>query len=85
MSVYCVYLLCIYKYKHMHVYIFKKICYVSILNIFIYNIKSNNINVYTCKYFQTIYCMSVYLYIHNKYTQYTYIYYVNKNFYFGCD
>ncbi len=24
--------------------------------------------------------MSVYLYIHNKYTQYTHIYYVNKNF-----
>ncbi len=31
-----------------------------------------------------IYCMCVYLWIHNKYTQYTYIY-VNKNFYFGCD
>ncbi len=28
-------------------------------------------------------CVS--LYIHNKYTQYTHIYYVNKNFYFGCD
>ncbi len=38
---YCVYLLCIYKYKHMHVYILET--YV----IFIYNI-----NVYTCKYFQ---------------------------------
>ncbi len=25
-------------------------------------------------------CMCVYLYIHNKYTQYTLIYYVNKNF-----
>ncbi len=24
--------------------------------------------------------MCVYLYIHNKYTQYTHIYYVNKNF-----
>ncbi len=29
--------------------------------------------------------MNVYLYIHNKYTQYTHIYYVNKNFYFGYD
>ncbi len=29
--------------------------------------------------------MVVYLYIDNKYTQYTHIYYVNKNFYFGCD
>ncbi len=26
-----------------------------------------------------------YLYIHNKYTQYTHVYYGNKNFYFGCD
>ncbi len=25
--------------------------------------------------------MCVYLYKHNKYTQYTHIYYVNKNFY----
>ncbi len=29
--------------------------------------------------------MCVYLYIHNKYTQYTGIYYVNKNYYFGCN
>ncbi len=29
--------------------------------------------------------MCFYLYIHNKYTQYILIYYVNKNFYFGCD
>jgi len=27
----------------------------------------------------------VYLYIQNNYTQYTHIYYVNTNFYFGCD
>ncbi len=27
--------------------------------------------------------MCMYLYIHNKYTQYTHIYYVNKNAYFG--
>ncbi len=37
-------------------------------------------------YFHIIYiiyisCMGVYLYIHNKYTQYTHIYCVNKNFY----
>ncbi len=30
-------------------------------------------NVYTCKYFRNIYCMCVYLYIHNKYTKYTHI------------
>ncbi len=29
-------------------------------------------------------CMCVYLYIHNKYTQYTHIYHVNKNFYFDA-
>ncbi len=40
-------------------------------------IKKQYIHVNTCKYFQYIYCMSVYLYIHNKYTQ---IYYVNKTF-----
>ncbi len=30
-------------------------------------------------------CVRVYIYIYNKYTQYTQIHYVNKNFYFGCD
>ncbi len=34
-----------------------------------------NLNI--CKYFQNIYDMCVYLYIHNKYTQYTQIYYDN--------
>ncbi len=29
--------------------------------------------------------MCVFLYIHNKYTQHTHIYYVNKNFYFILD
>ncbi len=29
--------------------------------------------IYTCKHFQNICCMCVYLYIHNKYTQYTHI------------
>ncbi len=43
--------------------------------IYIY-IKYKNINVYTCKYFLNIYCMCVYLYVHNKYTQYTYIYFI---------
>ncbi len=49
--------------------------YISDLNIFIYNINYMNIYRYvnTCKYFQNIYCMYVYLYIHNKYTQSTYI------------
>jgi len=29
--------------------------------------------------------MCVYLYVQNNCTQYTHIYYVNKNFYFGYD
>ncbi len=65
MCVYCVYLLCIYKYTHMHEYIKKKNVY--ILNIFIYNIN-------TCKYFQSIYCMCVSVYIHNNiHSTHTYI------------
>ncbi len=37
-------------------------------------------------YLPVIYtCMCVHLYIPNKYIQYTHIYYVNKNFYFGFD
>ncbi len=46
-----------------------------------YNIKYKNINIFKI-YTVCILCM--YLNIH-KYTQYTYIYYVNKNFYFGYD
>ncbi len=48
----------------------------------------HNMCVYVCMYiyFSNIYCMCVYLFIHNKYTWYTYgTYYVNKNVYFGCD
>jgi len=61
------------------VYIWK-MCYVYMLNIFIYNVKYKNI-IYTCKYF-----LYVYLYIcYIINTQYTCIYYVNNNFYFGCD
>jgi len=33
----------------------------------------------------THFCVWVYLYIQNNYTQFTHIYYVNTNFYFGCD
>jgi len=29
--------------------------------------------------------MHKHLYIQTSYTQYTHIYYVNTNFYFGCD
>ncbi len=32
-----------------------------------------------------IYAVCEYAYIHNKYEQYTHIYFENKNFYFGCD
>ncbi len=43
--------------------------------------------IYACKYLQsTVYtCMCVYLYIHNTYIKYAHIYYLNQNFYFGCD
>ncbi len=44
MCVYCVYLLCIYKYTTMHVYISEKL-YFYILNIFIYNFNYMNINI----------------------------------------
>ncbi len=71
-------ILCIYKYKHACVYL-RKIWYVYIKYIYS-NIKYKNINVYTWKYFQNIYCTFVYLYIH-KYTQCTYIYYVHKTFF----
>ncbi len=68
-------------------YIFKKkMLRLYILNVFIYKLyEYKYIHVNACKYFQNIYCMCVYLYIHNKYTEYTQIYSVNKNFYFGCD
>ncbi len=62
-------------------YIFQKMFFVYILNIFIYNINMNiNIDV---NIFKIILC--VYLYIHNKYTQNAHIYYANRNFYFVCD
>ncbi len=56
MYVCCVYLLCIYKYTHMHVYK---------LNVFIYNMNYIHINIDMlpkCKYFQIVYCIYVHLY-----------------------
>ncbi len=55
-------------------YIFKKLRYVYILNVFIYNIIMLNIFVNIFKVY-TVY-VSIYICI-NK--EYTYIYYVNKN------
>ncbi len=54
---------------------------VYILNIFIYNIKYKNINIYMYIFSKYLLYVFVFIYIHNKYTQCTYIYYVNKN----CD
>ncbi len=51
-----------YKYKHMHVYIYEKYV-VYMLNIFIWNIKYKNRNIHV-----NIYFMCAYLYINNKYT-----------------
>ncbi len=57
----------------------RKICYVYILNIF--NLNYMNINIYsTLKYFQYIYCMCIYVFMHNKYTQYTYYIIKTKTF-----
>ncbi len=39
-----IYYACINIYRHMNMHIFQKICYVYILNIFIYNINYMNIN-----------------------------------------
>jgi len=62
-------------------YIFKK----NVLLIYQIFILMFNINfVYTCKYLLNT-CMCVYLHIQNNYTHHTHIYYVNTNFYFGCD
>ncbi len=71
----------------MHVYISEKYVILYIKYIYLqyklYEYKHRHVN--ACKYFLNIYCMCVYLYIHNKYTQNTHIYFANKNFYFGCD
>ncbi len=55
-----VYIYYVYINTHtcMCVYI-RKLCCVYILNIFIYNIKDNDINILTCKYLKKIYCMCV--------------------------
>ncbi len=79
MCVCCVYLLGIYKYTHACIYFRKKKClYIKYiyLEYKLYEYKYRHVN--TCKYFQNIYCMCVYLYIHNKYTQNTH--YANKTF-----
>ncbi len=73
--IYFVYLLCIYKYTPIHVYIFKK----NMLRLFIIYIiyDKSYINVNFSKY---VLYVCVFIYIHNKYTQYTHIYYLNKTF-----
>ncbi len=57
----------------MHIYL-RQICYVYIIHLFIYNRNYMKINIFN------VYCMCMLLYINNKYTQYTHIYYINKNF-----
>ncbi len=87
------YVLCIlYIYRYIDRYI--DICmYIFQRNMLILDIEciylSYKLHEYKYRYVNIfriyIYCMCLYLYIHNKYTQNTYIYYVNKNFYSGCD
>ncbi len=72
-----------YTYTYMYIFQKKHVMFI-ILNIFIYNINTVNINK-TCKYFQNIYCMCVYLHIYILNTQTHEHIYANKNFYFACD
>ncbi len=55
----------------------RKICYVHMLNIFMYNIKYKNMNIYKCinvNIFKidTV-CVCIYVYIINIYSKHTYI------------
>ncbi len=62
-------------------YALKKISYVYILNIFIYNINYININIYMEIFSKYILYVCIYI-DDNKSTQYTHLYYANKDFYF---
>ncbi len=67
-------------------YIFKKNMlrlYIKYINIWykLYEYEYIHVNIFKM-YKIYVVCVSMYT---NKYTQYTHIYYVNKNFYFGCD
>ncbi len=74
--------MCVCVYCHIFIYTYIYYVYINthtlnylyMLNIFIYNMNNTFRHVNACKYFQDIYCMCVYLYIHNKYTQNTHIY-----------
>jgi len=70
--------MCIYTYTHKHVYISEKnLClYIKYIYLWYKWYEYKYIQVNTCKYFSK--CMHVY--IHNKYTQHTHIYYANKTF-----
>ncbi len=70
--VHTVYVYFVYINTHTCIKYLRKICYVSIFYIFIYDIiyEYKYIHINTCTYFQNISCMCVSLYIHNKYTQY---------------
>ncbi len=74
MCVCSVYIYYVYINTHTYSIYFENI-YMSIFIIHIIYIINKYIS---CKHIT--YCMCVSLYIHNKYTQYTYIYYVNTTF-----
>ncbi len=69
----CIFILYIQKHTHTCLYV-RQICYVYILNIFIYNINYMNVNVFK------IYTLCACLYIYIMNIQYTHIYYINKTF-----
>ncbi len=75
MCVYCVYLLCIYKYTHMHVYISEKNDTLCLYIKYIY--RYNKLHEYKCIHvniFQ-IYtvCVCIYIYIINIHSTHTYL------------
>ncbi len=73
MCIYCVYIHYLYINALTCMYIFQKNMFCLYMK-YIYKLYKY-IYVNTCKYFQNIYCMCVYLYIDNEYTHsiYTYI------------
>ncbi len=73
-----------YVYKYTHTVYFLKINVYTCIYLYYYVILY--INIFNISHIFLKYMHAcLYFYIHNKYTQYTLIYFVNKNFYFGCD
>ncbi len=85
MCVYCVFFM---YYIYIYIYINKDthIQYYleNIYMLYLYNLYYYKHLIYKRNLKKIIYTHAC-VFIHNKYTQYTHIYYVHKNVYFGCD